>query len=128
MSTSTVNLRAVVGGSSTANPNGYSQPHAGDVMQVMLTWYGGSIGASGTDVWEVGKTKTDGTTEVCQFNVARASLNQLGSSNTFNILIDISTEDDALSFVTGDNLYIKKDTNQFSATHVSAQVWVTYDD
>ena len=126
MGTQTILLRVPVGGSSTANPSSYTMPHAGQVMQVMYQFYGSTFG-TGTDTWKVRRTDTNGNTAECDFTIAHGDVNQIGSGTTRNILKDISALDDSITFSAGDIIHIERTTANINLTHVSAQLWVTFD-
>ena len=126
MGTSAVYLRPPVGGSSSANPGFYTMPHAGQVMQVMYQFYGSTFG-TGTDIWKVIRTDTNGSTAECDFTIAHGDVNQIGSTTNRNILKDISALDDSITFAAGDILQIQRSTANINLTHVNAQLWVTFD-
>ena len=130
MGTQAVLLRTPVGGSSTANPSNYFMPHSGVVMQVMMGFYAQTLATSGTDTWSIIKTDTNGIASSVDFDVNFANLNRIGTTNSYNILIDISVLADAsnLDFVAGDMLQIQRtDSNPISIGNCKAQLWVTFD-
>ena len=130
MGTSAVFLRTPVGGSSTANPSNYYMPHAGVVMQVLMGFYGQALATSGTDTWTIYRVNSAGVTTSCDFDVNFANLNRIGTTNNYNILVDISALGDAsnINFAAGDLLQIKRtDGSPIDVEHVNAQLWVTFD-
>ena len=130
MGTEAVYLRSVVGGSSSANPSSYFMPHAGQVMQVMMGFYGQTLATSGTDTWTIHKINTGGVTSSVTFDINFANLNRIGTSNNYNILIDVTVLSDAsnLDFAVGDILQIQRtDGSPIDVEHVNAQLWVTFD-
>ena len=130
MGTQAVLLRVPVGGSSSANPSNYFMPHAGVVMQVLMGFYAQTLATSGTDTWSIIKTDTNGIASSVDFDVNFANLNRIGTTNSYNILIDISVLADAsnLDFVAGDMLQIQRtDSSPISIGNCNAQLWVTFD-
>ena len=130
MGTDAVYLRSVVGGSSSANPSSYFMPHAGQVMQVMMGFYGQTLATSGTDTWTIHKINTGGVTSSVTFDINFANLNRIATSNNYNILIDVTVLSDAsnLDFAVGDILQIQRtDGRPIDVEHVKAQLWVTFD-
>jgi hypothetical protein len=130
MGTSAVYLRSVVGGSSSANPSNYAMPHAGKVMQVMMGFYGQTLATSGTDTWTIHKINTGGVTSSVTFDINFANLNRIGTTNNYNILVDVTVLSDAssLDFALGDILQIQRtDSSPIDVEHVNAQLWVTFD-
>ena len=129
MGTQAVLLRVPVGGSSTANPSPYYMPHAGVVMQVMMGFYAQTLATSGTDTWSIIKTDTSGTASSVDFDVNFANLNRIGTTNSYNILIDLSVLADVsnVDFVAGDMLQIQRtDSSPISIGNCNAQLWVTF--
>jgi len=121
-------LRAPVGGSSTENPASYFMPHAGQVMQILLGFYGQALATSGTDTWEVYAREPDDTLHSCDFDVNFANLVRIGTQNNYSILCDVSVLDDAISFPVGSTLSIKRiDGSPIDVENVTAQIWVTFD-
>jgi len=130
MGTSAVYLRSVVGGSSSANPSNYAMPHAGQVMQIMFSFYGQTLATSGTDTWTIHKINTGGVTASVNMDINFANLNRIGTTNNYNILVDVSVLSDAsnIDFVAGDILQIQRtDGSPIDVEHVNAQLWVTFD-
>ena len=121
-------LRAPVGGSSTENPASYFMPHAGQVMQILLGFYGQALATSGTDTWTVYAREPDDTLHSCDFDVNFANLVRIGTQNNYSILCDVSVLDDAISFPVGSTLSIKRtDGSPVDVENVTAQIWVTFD-
>jgi len=130
MGTSAVYLRVPVGGSSSANPGFYAMPHAGKVMMAMFAFYGQTLATSGTDTWTIHKINTGGSTTSVNFDIDFASLNRIGTTNNYNILVDVAVLSDAsnIDFVLGDILQIQRSGGDLiDIEHVNAQLWVVYD-
>ena len=121
-------LRVPVGGSSTENPASYFMPHAGQVMQVLLGFYGQTLATSGTDTWTIYVREPDDTLHECDFDVNFANLVRVGTGNNYSILVDVSVGDNAISFPAGSTLAIKRtDTSPIDVENVTAQIWITFD-
>ena len=121
-------LRVPVGGSSNANRASYFMPLAGNVMVILLEFYGQTLATSGTDTWRVNARDPDDTLHTCDFNVNFANLVRVGTQNNYSILCDVSALDDAIDFAAGAALSIQRDDlSPIDVEHVAAQIWVTFD-
>ena len=99
-------------------------------MQVLMGFYGQALATSGTDTWTIYRVNSAGVTTSCDFDVNFANLNRIGSTNNYNILIDVTVLSDAsnINFAAGDLLQIKRtDGSPIDVEHVNAQLWVTFD-
>jgi len=97
-------LRAPVGGSSSENPASYLMPQSGQVMQILMGFYGQTLATSGTDTWTVYARDPDDTLHSCDFDVNFANLVKVGSLTNYSILCDVSALDDAIDFAAGATL------------------------
>ena len=122
MGTGTVDLRAPVGGDGSANPNNYPMPRAGKVVALTLHYYGGSI-ATGveTDVWRIRKY-SGGSETTLDVDLIRQTLTNPTGTN-YTKTIELASP---MNVAEGDLIFIKRQTNGGSVTHVSAMLYVSF--